>query len=505
MSESQFLSYIRRINKIKGIPDIYATNSYEKGLRLFNENKILKSLSIFKKLVLNYKYNARFNFWLARCYHEIIKLSKYYSRNDFETSDFYYRRAISVSPSNASFHSNYALFSVDWVKYSQKTNINNNKQIYISKSKQAIKHFEKSLQISSLPTVHFNYAKFLDEILDKYNNAEIHYKIALNTFSNIARYRLNYARLLYKMCKYNESYKQFLYIFNIEKENNNKNIWHHYHFGILLKSMNKYNESISEFELCIKLKPYTYSEIYFEYALLLIDELNDIENGLYYLHIACNISPSRKHYQKIYYAISHRLNNEKQNDNDDDDKQEEEEENKENKQHKEEKENKENKESEDNSDNNSIIDESLTNRYCESEWDRFITKNLNYNGDFEQYCDKFEDEQINDIRWLLTQKVLRDDFLHNIIGMDDNAIIIWKNSVLQFNNEHNKYIKILKNNNLYTKYYEKFKRYAILNFESFFYHIECKNDILDIIGNKNINDANFIWQCANKTKNNKCF
>eukprot|EP00486_Rosalina_sp_Unknown_P001464 CAMPEP_0201573472 /NCGR_PEP_ID=MMETSP0190_2-20130828/17338_1 /ASSEMBLY_ACC=CAM_ASM_000263 /TAXON_ID=37353 /ORGANISM="Rosalina sp." /LENGTH=242 /DNA_ID=CAMNT_0048000489 /DNA_START=1868 /DNA_END=2593 /DNA_ORIENTATION=+ len=41
----------------------------------------------------------------------------------------------------------------------------------------------------------------------------------------------------------------------------------------------------------------------------------------------------------------------------------------------------------------------MENRFCATEFDRFISSDALFGNELEKYCDKFEDEGVNDIRW----------------------------------------------------------------------------------------------------------
>ena len=306
LSADEFPIYCKFINLTRNKLDKYSYYKFDKAIELFNKGFINNAYYKFGQLLTNYPYDAYFNFWMARC-HQIFEKS---TESDYECADFYYRKAISIMPKNAYFHHCYAKFCVFYGKYCSYS-------IDCKLYKFAKKHFEISLKLKNdSPKFICGYAKFLDETLGELSDAKFYYKQAMIIDTNNDRIHLNYARLLHKMGNYRLSKKEFLNIFDRFKNGkNNKNIpynwiWLHFHFAKLLKDMKYYNQSKKHFEFCCnlmnKINNNFYSEIYYQYSLLLFNNLNQKKQANYYINLAINndnnhfTNPS---YNKLLYKI----------------------------------------------------------------------------------------------------------------------------------------------------------------------------------------------------------
>eukprot|EP01084_Bolivina_argentea_P157406 274310_1 len=498
LSESGFLRYchLRKNHSVSAL----AADDFEEALQHIEDNMIKNACSLLRELVLQYPLNGCFNFWFARIHHLFPKPTA----EDFNNAQFHYRKAIAISPNNASFHSYYAQFSAEWAKRLKL-------RVRCSEYKQAKDHFRKSLQIRRNPSVHFMFAKFLDEVENEYIDAIYHYKQALAVLTDDARLRLNYARCLHKMKEYELSKKQFETIFRSdevrERQTNNSFLWPHFHFGKLLKEMQLYEQAKDQFEVCCDImESYDnryFSEIYYEYAELLSLNLKDYQNALYFINTAIEISPRRKYYNKILDYIRRTLDEDASSREKtpaaaqeqggfnfgyeccDDDK------------HNELKESDtenaaqtfafgafgahdaaDSEEEMEENDNIGAENVFLADRFCRTEFDRFISSDR-FGFEFEKYYDQFEDEKMNDIRVLLHEKeqILNEEWLQQKIGMNGKSIELWTTTVNMFNNQHARYVAWLRMNGFFHKYFKKFETYGILHLQSFFYHIKSVNDV----------------------------
>eukprot|EP00484_Ammonia_sp_Unknown_P015804 CAMPEP_0197073562 /NCGR_PEP_ID=MMETSP1384-20130603/210667_1 /TAXON_ID=29189 /ORGANISM="Ammonia sp." /LENGTH=716 /DNA_ID=CAMNT_0042512399 /DNA_START=253 /DNA_END=2403 /DNA_ORIENTATION=+ len=303
LSASQYTAFCngeRRKNNLSG----HASKRFEKARHLMAEGHTGKAFKILRGLVQEYEFECLLNFWMARCYHLLADASY----EDLESAQYYYRKAIAISPSNATFHSFYAEFNVDFAKKL-------NKPIRCSMYKEAKHHFEHSLQLKSSPKVHYIFAKFLDEVEGEYVKAKHEYECALAVITDDTRIRLNYARLLHKMGNFRGSKKQFSHIFNSLKARNpnyfaleTRWIWPHFHYARLLIDMQYFDQAHEQLQLCCNImrkhNHIYYSEIYYEFAKLLFKHFNDNDTAYYYVNLAIEINPKITYYQKLLYKIS---------------------------------------------------------------------------------------------------------------------------------------------------------------------------------------------------------
>merc|ERR1712224_1173593 len=73
------------------------------------------------------------------------------------------------------------------------------------------------------------------------------------------------------------------------------------------------------------------------------------------------------------------------------------------------------------SDDNSFAeseDDEFAARLCQNEFDRFIASSPWFSNEFDAFYDRMEDEEMNDVRCLLADKIIDEAFLRETIGMD---------------------------------------------------------------------------------------
>lgn len=408
--------------------------------------------------------------------------------------------------------------------------------------KQARVHILKALELKPCARFTLSYAKLLDEIEGEFFEAKKYYKIALQTYGSDTRILLNYARLLHKMGNFRASKQEFGIIF--DKLNNGENqyyginarwIWPHFHYAKLLVDMRYFKTAKQEFELCINIMDTHnnkyFGDIYYEYSKLLFNHLNDNDHAYYYINKAVSLSPRKVYYKKLLYSIQDayykRNVQSSPKDTEEDIEKEQEVTGDDDYGVPEDKDIGEsmgqlsidemktkpklkvscnqfvdNIKKENNNPNQASSEipnnPEMETRFCATEFDRFISSGNLFGNEAlqELFIDKFEDEGVNDIRWLLTDDALNDALLETKIKMNKESIILWKNQVNVFRKQYNYFIEWLQRNNFYNKYFKQFQIYGILNLDAFFYYIKGTEDILYMIGSGNDGDAKIIWQSA---------
>ena len=145
-----------------------------------------------------------------------------------------------------------------------------------------------------------------------------------------------------------------------------------------------------------------------------------------------------------------------------------------------------------------VEDEECTAHFCRSAFDRFISEEDNFGPEFEEYYDRFEDEEMNDIRLLLTEKMMNADFLQKTIQMTPSSIRVWKKTVMRFKSHHKRYVHWMKKKGFYDDYYSQLEQFAILTLHAFFHHNRNLEDVVAIVGSRNEEDAKRLWRSARK-------
>lgn len=142
-------------------------------------------------------------------------------------------------------------------------------------------------------------------------------------------------------------------------------------------------------------------------------------------------------------------------------------------------------------------DEEIVARLCQSEFGRFTASIPCFaEADrFREYYDRIEDEEMNDVRCLLTAKMMDDVFLRETIGMDTDTARLWTDRVRQFVQQHQRFVSWLETLGFHDKYYGKFENNAILTLRSLAYHVRNSKDLAAIISGDE-HDAKKIWQSA---------
>jgi len=143
-------------------------------------------------------------------------------------------------------------------------------------------------------------------------------------------------------------------------------------------------------------------------------------------------------------------------------------------------------------------DEECADVLCQTEFDRFMSSDDNpFDEQFETFYDRFEDDKVNDIRNLVTEKMSDDTYLRETIQMDDESIAVWKESVFRFNQEHVRYVEWLKKIGFYEAYYVKLEGYGIMTLDAFCFHNRRSvDDLVAIIGSDHKKDADAMWKSA---------
>jgi len=139
-------------------------------------------------------------------------------------------------------------------------------------------------------------------------------------------------------------------------------------------------------------------------------------------------------------------------------------------------------------------DDEFADRLCQNEFDRFIASSNSFGDGFDAFYDRLEDEEMNDVRCLLTAKMVDEVFLRETIGMDAESTELWRESVSEFVQKHKRFEAWLKRVGFHQKYYEKLENNAILTLQSFAYHNQDAKDLVAIIGDRK--DADGMWQSA---------
>jgi len=139
-------------------------------------------------------------------------------------------------------------------------------------------------------------------------------------------------------------------------------------------------------------------------------------------------------------------------------------------------------------------DEEFVARLCRNEFDRFIASSSWFGAEFETFYDRMEDEEMNDIRCLLVDKMVDEAFLRNTIGMDTESIALWTKSVSQFVQQHKRFESWLRRIGFHAKYYVKLRNNAILTLQSFVYYNQNAADLVAII--EDTKDAQEMWKCV---------
>jgi len=502
--ETQFLRFVSAEHRDRQ-PDGPAAEYFEDALSFFVSKQHRKALSMLNSMATTYRFNAALEFWIARCWHSLMGQR---CPKGMGLANHHFRRALSIHPTNGSMHAFYAQFSVDCgrKRFCAQT------KVKCSEYKQAKQHFKKSLAVRSCGAVHFSLAKFLDEVEVEWPTAAIHYRAAIEASGGDRRLRMNYGRLLHKMGKMGSARKQFAAVLSQLKATNMhlSSLWPHFHFARLLVDCGQFEESRKHFTECLDIMDQHqnkfFSEIYYEFAKLLHFKLGDHRRAMQYITFALQESPKKRTYRKLFYRLRHceqrgqwpqPVTNQKQC---------------EEKEH-----SVEPKEpipsNGDDGDWAQFLDESLSLsddsdggeclelRLCQNEFDRFIAALESEFGPqtADKYCDRFEDEGLNDIRCFLEEtdaKVLDNTFLTETIGMDAAAVSLWTERVEDFREQHRRYVAWLERIGFHSPYFQKLRRCGILNLLSFAYHNRNAFDVAAIIGAKNKEDALAIWQSA---------
>jgi len=543
MKEHEFLAFCQAANVDKNICSS-AIRKFESVRDMMehrdfmcHEKKQKQALNIFQTLLRDYEYNDTFNFWFARFYDVLLfgteqsrKTKTRFSDTDmFNGAQFYYRRCIAIDPRNAHYHALYAVFSMQWAQKQKKP-------LRCSLYKQAKEHFSKSLSLHSSAKIHFHFARFLDEVEGDLLNARYHYECALDEFFYDNRIRLNYARLLHKLGQLMASKQEFVSIINALKSRNRnycqlhtRFMWVHFHFARLLMTMQHYDQAYEQLLLCCEIMHAKnhrfYSKVYYQVSKLLFKHFDAtyLQNAEYYIKMALAIDSMAAYHallQQIRQAMCRDAaaaggdaggadamegpatvddcGDEKEKetpmatpaetpvesqsavgdgddgtisdgicyfDDEDDD------------------------EDDDDEDNDFLAD-----RFCGTEFDRYISSDVGFGTEFAKYCDRFDEKQCNDIRWLLTDQASDETFLRNLIGMNEDAVCLWLKSIAVFRQEHDRYVAWMKKHSFYEKYFEKFKVYGILHLQSFSFHMKNEHDVMYVTGEKNKSDARLIWK-----------
>eukprot|EP01084_Bolivina_argentea_P125850 222919_1 len=505
--EPVYIKYCAQINQ-QNPPTNEAREAFSVALCEFNKHNITDAIQILKDLLVDYPLN--------QTYHQHI--ARFYERINLPYANYHFRKAIAIQPHQSTVHVNYANYSY--------TKLNDYKT--------ATHHFKQALQIHEHNAVaHGMYAKFLRDIEKDYGKSEYHFKCSIDLNSNDPRALYQYAILLHYMKKLKLSRYYFEECIRTDTKRGNKPlVWHHYQYALVLKELKDYKNAIIELEYSLTLN-HKISCIQYEYGLLLCEN-NQIDKGTQYLYTAYCNEPENQEYQHIFNKYKH-ANKQKQqanyrqysvdyspeyssssseeevntfeakitrggraspppaplNDN----------------QIQQYNHNEstvsnvsnvndtevisETKESE--NINRNVLDNNSDMVRCEMEFERWFRNKMAGNtGDL--YYNKFKELEYNDIRLLEHFDTMT---LANVIS-NKLHIKMFEKQINKFKKDMGVFGEWFSCIGLHDEYYDKFESSGILTFEAFYHYMNAAKDIEIIIGEKNKNDALYMWNSTPK-------
>ena len=140
--------------------------------------------------------------------------------------------------------------------------------------------------------------------------------------------------------------------------------------------------------------------------------------------------------------------------------------------------------------NEEIQMEAPLKNQCQLEFERFVREKVADGGAGQEYIERFDEKQINDIRIL---EFVDYDFLQKEIGMQEMHIRMMLKKIDKFKRDMGAFTQWMHSLQLFDEYFEKLEKYGIITLDLFYEQIKRPQDLTDIIGKENAVDAMYLF------------
>eukprot|EP00484_Ammonia_sp_Unknown_P030376 CAMPEP_0197035066 /NCGR_PEP_ID=MMETSP1384-20130603/12956_1 /TAXON_ID=29189 /ORGANISM="Ammonia sp." /LENGTH=514 /DNA_ID=CAMNT_0042465073 /DNA_START=38 /DNA_END=1582 /DNA_ORIENTATION=+ len=446
LTQSEFARYLAQSEQCMNKMSKRDLKKFKAAQKQFDQHQYHKCQQVFGYLMKKYMFNKQVTIMLARLHEK---------RHSLDIADYYYRRAISVDPSNATFHGRYACFCYHKLK----------------RYALAKQHFVRSLALKqSLSMVHREYGHYLQHREQRLVLAQQHYKKCLALFHQDDECHFFYAQLLHKLGDYKLARLHIEIAIRYHYSRTHRYYFeHHLFFGLLLHEIHADAHILEEqWQICLDLNK-KHPVPWMLYGVLLCQK-SEVELGLKYMEKSLDMKYCKEnqrvyqqmkaeYHQTVIVAQPPRIEvDEKKCDGFMDDEKRE-----------------------------------LAQTLRTSEFERFmegVFSTMKHKMNVKQYLMQFREQRLNDIRLLFQYDAKCNVYLQSVSNLVLKEKL--KRRMDEFRVEMHEFREWLRALRM-DAYIAVFEKYGILTMQQFERHINSVEDLKWLIGEQHGFDSATIW------------
>jgi len=420
---------------------------------LFCQSLPVEACSVIEKLLSNAPDNDEYN----TCMGDILEeLGRY------KDSEKFYRRALELNPNYADVHNNYGMLL----------------QSKLNRVDEAEAQYRECLKINAEHQVCLaNYGKLLQST-GRYLEAEMRFKKCLSLNERNANCQHHFGVMLYDVGRWTEAKFHLSKAIELSKD---QNASFHYNFGRLLCDMKEFGAARRHFERCLELEADN-AAFNFEFGTFLAFDVGDIASSIQYLMRAYVLDPHTAAHVKMHEEITrivadHGLSKPRR------------------------RRSSARIGSMNHSNAVTVVEYKEEDAVdgdgqspCQSEFARFLRDNFSFGHCLSAYLERFKAAGLNDIRFLAAfdKETLIKDV--KMSGVHAKSMM---SKIDLFKDDNAEFISWLDSIELH-EYYTVFEGEGILTFPQFYAVIQCKADLIRIMGDRNQFDIQLLWKSVPK-------